>query len=1180
MRKPLSILGISVLFIISSFIPAWSADSFQATAATNVDQSIQLDPSYQHEPFDGWGTALVWFANVIGGWPDEAKEELADLLFAEEGLHLNIGRYNIGGGDSPETEPYMRLGGAVPGYWNRPAEFGPPEDADESWEEQENWWDPSNPTHWDWQADEDQLWWVKAAMERGADTFEAFSNSPPYFMTQSGYTSGNFHSWDDNIKPDQIENFAKYLVRVVEYLEENEGVQFKTLSPINEPNNGYWGAGNRQEGANWAPETQAAMINAVYEQLSDSAVDTVVSAMDETNPSRFRYNWEHYDETTRANIGQLNVHTYWPAQRTSVRDIAKGVSTRLWMSEVDLGPSGIPQNHEDIRPALALSERIQTDIQELEPKAWVLWQAIEDEVNMNAEHENMNWGLIHVDFDPDDFEQLDYHINKKYYAMGQYSKFIRPGYQFINSNNRDALAAIDREQDQAVVVYTNHSAENEKVEIDLSAFGTITENAKAEVYVTSPSDNLAKKEERNVHDDSLTMNVQPQSITTFVISGVSGVNIDNAFLKEEQPYHFINKNSGKALDIGTDNESIVQKTKENEEESQHWLLQKATNGFSHTEYYYIVHQSSGKVLTVNDGAILDEKDEGDDRQKWLLSTFGNGEYTLLNAETRTILEVGGQSTNEDAPVGVWNPNAGNHQIWQLERTGITEMEAVEIVTIPGVKPELPAEISITYGDGAPVMRHVEWEEMDASFYAEENEFTVEGKIEGTDVAVLATVIVSHVVNIEPVLLKAVVGHAPSLPSRVPVLLENGAKGQVNVSWNEINSELYHEIGKFTISGALAGTEVEVKGYVQVGEPALENVALNPRDVNLEFPQASASFTGQWDNIRYIHDDDYSTDRWTNWDPNSWREEDWVAIDFGEEKTISHIDFFFYDDEDGTRPPSSLHVEYWTGSDWERVKQGELELDETVRTTEASLTFEPITTTKMRVVMQAMENACIAIVELVVLGESKTISQLGTDATLEAIVVNGESLQGFDPLTFDYTYEWFSDNHEFPEVEVVTSHLFANYELDYSSSENGKIIMTVLAEDSETNQVYSLLLIPPPEGEEPPPGGEEPPPEGEEPPPEGEEPPPGGEEPPPEGEEPPPEGEEPPPGGEEPPPGGEEPPPGGEEPPPGDDQQKGEGEGLPDTATNVYQIMLIGFILLIVGLLSVSISRKLIDKSDF
>lgn len=119
--------------------------SAEGTTSDTVAETIQLDPSYQNQPFQGWGTALVWFANITGGWPDEVKNKLADDLFGEKGLNFNIARYNIGGGDSPETVPYMRKGGAVPGYWNRPAEFGPPEGNTENWTESQNWWNPENP---------------------------------------------------------------------------------------------------------------------------------------------------------------------------------------------------------------------------------------------------------------------------------------------------------------------------------------------------------------------------------------------------------------------------------------------------------------------------------------------------------------------------------------------------------------------------------------------------------------------------------------------------------------------------------------------------------------------------------------------------------------------------------------------------------------------------------------------------------------------------------------------------------------------------------------------------------------------------------------------------------------------------------------------------------------------------
>ncbi|WP_416147690.1 peptidoglycan-binding protein [Salipaludibacillus sp. HK11] len=686
------VYSLIVVLLLGVFSPATSLAQTDGESSTERDaEIIKLDPSYQHDPFDGWGTALVWFANVTGGWPDDVREALADELFAEEGLNFNIGRYNIGGGDSPETEPYMRKGGAVPGYWERPDEFAPPEDAGSDWSEEENWWDPENPDHWNWEADADQLWWVEAAMERGADTFEAFSNSPPYFMTQSGVTSGNEDSWDDNIKPDQFENFAKYTTGVVEYLQDHLDMEFQTLSPVNEPNNGYWGAYGRQEGANWSPASQARIINEVKQQLDEKELNTVVSAMDETNPSRFRHNWEQYDQATKDNIGQLNVHTYWPEQHTSIRDIAKGEETRLWMSEVDLGPSGVPQNFEDIRPALALSERIQKDIQELEPKAWVLWQAIEDEVNMNANNENMNWGLIHVDFDPDDFENLEYHKNKKYYAMGNYSKFIRPGYQFINSDNRETLAAMDDDSETLVLVHTNHSSEEKALDFDLSGFSSVNENAVATPHVTSSTENLAEKDGIAISDDRLSVVVEPESVTTFEVTGISGVHTDKAFLSEDAAYKFINKNSGKTMDIAADGESIVQTTDENGLESQQWSVEKVTDGYSNSEYYLVVNQETGKALAVNGwDALLKDKDENDETQKWLPSSFGNGEYTLLNADERVLLEVYGQSQNENASIGLWYPNSGNNQTWQL-------VPANDTIQVTGVSLD-PEVVTLTEGE--------------------------------------------------------------------------------------------------------------------------------------------------------------------------------------------------------------------------------------------------------------------------------------------------------------------------------------------------------------------------------------------------------------------------------------------------------------------------------------------------
>lgn len=88
-----------------------------------VPITIRIDPSYQQPEFQGWGTSLVWFANVTGGYPDEIRDTLVDMLFGAEGLDLNIARYNVGGGNAPGVRTdYMKVGATMEGFWRAPAD--------------------------------------------------------------------------------------------------------------------------------------------------------------------------------------------------------------------------------------------------------------------------------------------------------------------------------------------------------------------------------------------------------------------------------------------------------------------------------------------------------------------------------------------------------------------------------------------------------------------------------------------------------------------------------------------------------------------------------------------------------------------------------------------------------------------------------------------------------------------------------------------------------------------------------------------------------------------------------------------------------------------------------------------------------------------------------------------------
>lgn len=165
----------------------------QAATAAESDVTLTPNPAYAGAPFKGWGSSLVWMANATGSYPAELRDELIDKVFGDEGLNLNIARYNIGGGNATDVPDYLRPGGAVPGWWNPDAPLTDDDGAITSnFADRDRFraaWTGENASDYDFSADAAQLAWVSAIKDQ-VDTWEAFSNSPPYFMTESGFVSG------------------------------------------------------------------------------------------------------------------------------------------------------------------------------------------------------------------------------------------------------------------------------------------------------------------------------------------------------------------------------------------------------------------------------------------------------------------------------------------------------------------------------------------------------------------------------------------------------------------------------------------------------------------------------------------------------------------------------------------------------------------------------------------------------------------------------------------------------------------------------------------------------------------------------------------------------------------------------------------------------------------------------
>ncbi|MET8854361.1 RICIN domain-containing protein [Amycolatopsis sp. NPDC004625] len=634
-----------------------------AEAATAV--TVKPDPTYRQQAFDGWGASLAWMAEATGGYPDAVRTKLADLVFGADGLNLNIARFNVGGGNAPDVPAYLRAGAAVPGWWKAPAG---------TTRADKDWWTPGNAAEFDPKADPNQRWWVDRIKNR-VTKWEAFSNSPPYFQTVSGYVSGGFTATDEQLRSDKIGDFTAYLTQVVRTLEKAHGIKFASVNPLNEPNTNYWKTtlgtdgnptGGRQEGAHIGPAVQSQLIPAMAAALKAAGSRAIVSAPDETNPDIFAADWNGWSADARAAAGRLNVHTYGTGNRPVPRDLAKGAGKPLWMSEV--GGSWLDrQDFTDMDPGLGMAKQITDDLRLLEPSAWVSWQPIEDYNNMKPGGESaagMNWGEIQVPFDcPKNatLQTCQIKTNTKFNTMRNFTHYIKPGDRLIGVDDTASTVAM-RGEDLATVVHTNAGTDAQDVTLDLSGFRNVRPGASVTPVVTDVTGALKRGKPVKVTASHATLRVPARSVTSFLVDGVSATAAGTG-LGSGKPVTFTGVQSGKSL--SAENGSLVQRTTDASAAAQRWTLTDRTGRYGSRDRFTITNAGTGQVLGTSGGAVtLAAAGTCDPAAEWTLSTTGDGTWTFVNAGTGQLLDVTSESRDDGARIGLYKPTNGPNQRWQ------------------------------------------------------------------------------------------------------------------------------------------------------------------------------------------------------------------------------------------------------------------------------------------------------------------------------------------------------------------------------------------------------------------------------------------------------------------------------------------------------------------------------------
>lgn len=189
---------------------------------------------------------------------------------------------------------------------------------------------------------------------------------------------------------------------------------------------------------------------------------------------------------------ELNTHGYSStlgsvAIATSALHYGKRVTQSEWRSGDTTGKD--------------LSNQILADLYLTRPTAWIVWQPDYP-------------GLMSIDY-----TNQVYTTNEAYYAFEQYTKFIRPGFQFIAIADPQSLPAFNQQTRTLVIVTQNRTNSNRSVTYQLSNFTSL--GTTAAVYRTSATQNLASPGNVSLSGGSFIYTATANSVTTFVIQNTS-----------------------------------------------------------------------------------------------------------------------------------------------------------------------------------------------------------------------------------------------------------------------------------------------------------------------------------------------------------------------------------------------------------------------------------------------------------------------------------------------------------------------------------------------------------------------------------------------------------------------------------------------------------------------------------
>lgn len=445
---------------------------------------INLSYAKKIKTLKGFGASSAWWSPQIND--DKTAQDVVDLLYGDNGLKMNIYRYNVGGG---YEENNLRM--------------------DNPWRKVESFMNKDG--SFDYSHDKNAVRVMKKALDTGnVDTLIFFVNSPHFTHTITGQTSGGFTEHFSNLDKNKYEDFAKYLIDIAEHFID-EGYPVKYISPINEPQWKWGGDYVWQEGCHYEPNEVKDCLLAFAKELERRNSSLLLYATESGNISDLTK--EYYELLSSEPLIMKYLDTFAYHSYGSDDNLQRKIDFGKWAKKNIKTPRfdmsewcELPCKNDtkSIESALIMARIIGDDLIYTGVDSWTAWVCANQWDGAMRDNKCYSDGLLVAKND-----WSDYYIAMRYWTMAHFSKYIPIGSVSLDigykPSRKFSLFAFKLPDKSTALVAVNESNAKRVIEPDIKF-------DYAKIITTTQGEQL--KEEKSTNKKTT---VAPKSIATIIL---------------------------------------------------------------------------------------------------------------------------------------------------------------------------------------------------------------------------------------------------------------------------------------------------------------------------------------------------------------------------------------------------------------------------------------------------------------------------------------------------------------------------------------------------------------------------------------------------------------------------------------------------------------------------------------